>query len=75
MQVDRLIADVTDAAPESDRFRHLKLADMLSDAGHPISHKAVEKWQHRGRVPSWWLSRVLEVAADKGRHIDIAQYF
>ena len=74
MQVDRLIADVTGAPQESARFRFQIMADMLGKAGYSISPKAVEKWQSRGNVPSWWLSRVLGVAADNGRPVDITDY-
>ena len=75
MKLDKLLRDATGAADgDSARSQHIRLAEMLSADGEPVSHRRVEQWFARGSIPARWLMAIPRAAKRQGRNINITKY-
>jgi hypothetical protein len=72
MQLDRLLADVTQLPGASRRQQQIKLTEMLNERyAEAITYKGVAKWFERQSVPSAWLMRIAQLPK---KPINLAQY-
>lgn len=46
----------------------------LTAGGYSISLGAIEKWCARGSIPSHWLARLQQIAAEAGQTINLPNY-